>query len=253
MGDDTGTTTHAMFAAFVRCMAITGWSSQESVDILIPVLVDRKEKLSESAMTGLLIQVKRRRQKGTRQKYEIYQEKFQFFPSPAAKTTKTHPYVTLVAEVGVQRPISQAANTPVIVRKKMLQSAPNPLAIVKTPKVSTTDPESLSIPVHPRYSIFAYGCSDKVYSVIAESDRSGYNALLGNRDMLDEHPRKDDASLLAVRTMKPFWSAGIGCYKWIQNEFLRKYEKWEDDDGGLVVGEYEGDTIGETHESTNSQ
>jgi hypothetical protein len=238
MGDDTGTTTHAMFAAFVRCMAITGWSSQETVDILIPVLLDHEEKLSESAMTGLLIQVKRREKKGTTQKYAIYQEKFQFFPPPAkrttdptAKTTNPRPYVTLVAEVGVQSPISQATSTPVM----------NPPAIVGTSTVSTTDPPSIKRPrdVHPRYSIFAYGCSDKVYSVITESDRADYKALLGNHDMLDEHPRQDDASLLAVRTMKPLWSAGIGCYKWIENDFLHMYEKWEDDDGGLAVGKYD--------------
>jgi hypothetical protein len=258
MGDDTGTTTHAMFAAFVRCMAIIGWSSQETVDILIPVLLDCKDKLSESAMTGLLIQVKRRKKSGTTQKYEIYQKKFQFFPSSADTTeAATRPYVTLVAEVGVQRPISQAASTPVIIREKMFKSAPNPPAIIKTSTISTTDPESLHIPVqpvtihhpkdvHPRYSIFAYGCSDKVYRVIAESDRARYKALLGNRDMLDEHPRDDAASLLAVRSMKPFWSAGLGCYKWIKDDFLHMYEKWEDDDGGLAVGVREDDTIGET-------
>jgi hypothetical protein len=220
------------------------------------LLLDRKEKLSESAMTGLLIQVKQRKKKGTTQKYAIYQEKFQFFPpptkmtiDPTAKTTDTRPYVTLVAEVGVQSPISVAASTPVIIRKKMFKSAPNPPAIVGTSTVSTTDPQSLYIPVqpairhlrdvHPRYSIFAYGCSDKVYSVIAESDRAGYKALLGNRDMLDEHPRKDDASLLAVRTMKQFWSAGNGCYKWIEDDFIHMYEEWEDNDGGLAVGKYE--------------
>jgi hypothetical protein len=257
MGDDTGTTTHAMFAAFVRCMAIIGWSSQEAVDILIPVLLDYKAKLSESTMTGLLIQVKRRKKKGTRQKYEIYQKKFQFFPSPAYTTDDTRPYVTLVAEMGVQRPISRAASTPVIIREKMFESAPNPPAIIKTSTVSTMDPENLHIPVqpgsihhardvHPRYSIFAYGCSDKVYSVVAESDRARYKALLGNRDMLDEHPRDDAASLLAVRSMKPFWSAGMGCYKWINDEFLCMYEKWEDDDGGLAVGVHEDDTISKT-------
>jgi hypothetical protein len=66
MADSTGTTTHAMFAAFVRCMAIIGWSSQKIVDILIPVLRNREEKLSESAMTGLLIQVKRHKKKRIR-------------------------------------------------------------------------------------------------------------------------------------------------------------------------------------------
>ena len=71
MADDTGMTTHAMFAAFVQCMAITSWSSQETVNILIPMLRHHDEKLSESAMTGLLIQVKRRNQKGTMEKHDI--------------------------------------------------------------------------------------------------------------------------------------------------------------------------------------
>ncbi|KIM83548.1 hypothetical protein PILCRDRAFT_6971 [Piloderma croceum F 1598] len=261
MGDDTGTTTHAMFAAFVRCMAITGWSSQETVDILIPVLLDRKKKLSESAMTGLLIQVTRCRRQGPVTKYEINQKEFQFFPSPPDSTTDTRPYATLVAELGVQLPISQAAITPAKGKEKVIKSAPNPSgkrAIVGTSTASTTEPESLYIPVqpgsinhlrdvHPRYSIFAYGCSDKVYSVITGSDRPVFKFLLENRDMLDEHPRTDSASLLAARAMKPFWSAGVGCYKWIQNDFLQKYEKWDNDNGGLAVGKYEDDTIGETY------
>ena len=55
------------------------------------------------------------------------------------------------------------------------------------------------------------------------------------------------SALGAARAMmKPFWSAGVGCYKWIQNDFLHMYEKWEDDDGGLVVGVHEDDMIGET-------
>lgn len=53
MADDTGTTTHATFAAFVRWMAITCWSSQNVVDLLIPVLLRSRDMLQESAMTGL--------------------------------------------------------------------------------------------------------------------------------------------------------------------------------------------------------
>jgi hypothetical protein len=64
--------------------------------------------------------------------------------------------------------------------------------------------------------------------------------------MLDEHPWDDAASLLAVQSMKPFWSAGMGCYKRINDEFLCMYEKWEDDDGELAVGVHEDDTIGKT-------
>jgi len=97
-------------------------------------------------------------------------------------------------------------------------------------------PERIAHPrdVHPRYSNFAYGCSDK--GVIGHSDRAVYKFLLANRDMLDEHPRKVENSLRAVRTMKPFWRAGFDCYHWIESAFLRKYQVWEDDDdGGFAV------------------
>lgn len=81
-----------MFAAFV-C-----WSSQETVDILIPLLLGREQRLSASALISLLIQVERRKKNFFVIKYEINQE-FQFFPSPADNTTDAGPYVTLVAEV----------------------------------------------------------------------------------------------------------------------------------------------------------
>jgi hypothetical protein len=53
MADDTATL-YMMPAAFIQCMIIC-WSSQASIDILIPVLL---EKLEQSVMSGLLIQVK---------------------------------------------------------------------------------------------------------------------------------------------------------------------------------------------------
>ena len=74
MADNTATTTHAMFAAFIRCMAVICWSSQKSVDLLIPVLLKPREKLQESVMMGLLIQVKRRRAKGSVIQYAIDQD-----------------------------------------------------------------------------------------------------------------------------------------------------------------------------------
>jgi hypothetical protein len=76
-----------------------------------------------------------------------------------------------------------------------------------------------------------------------------YERLLGNRDMLDEHPRKDDVSLRAIRGMKSFWSAGQECYDWVEETFLRKYEDWGDDEG-LFFGLYKDDTIDETDQST---
>jgi hypothetical protein len=263
MADDTGTTTHAMFAAFVRCMAVICWSSQNIIDLLIPVLLRRGDKLREPAMTGLLVQVKRRQVKGSTIKYEINQDELGFFPTDG--TDDERPYITLVAELGVRLPISQAAIAKEKVREKLVRSSLKPWVTSsetprKPPAAETSTPSKIRIPelilhsrdVHPRYSIFAYGCSDTVYGVISHSDRPVYKFLLGNRDMLDEHPRKDEKSLRAVRTMKPFWGAGVDCYGWIESAFLQGYRVWEDDDGGsLAVGKYDdGDSIGGAEDST---
>jgi hypothetical protein len=177
MADDTGTTTDAMFAAFVRCMAIICWSSQEGAHILIPVLLDEKTKLEDAVMTGLLVQIKWRNRRGSVIKYQINQAELGFFP-PDSKDKR--PYITLVAELGVRLPISAAGTTQNLVTGK--KSAPRP---PKEPAVHGTSqiaPEQLHIPqlerpartrmnhsrdVHPRYSIFAYGCSNKVYGVIS--------------------------------------------------------------------------------------
>jgi hypothetical protein len=109
MADNTGTTTHAMWLAFVRCMAMICWSSQRTVDIIIPVLIEQGNKIEESAMTGLLIQVKRRKEKGSHIRYGIDQKAVGLFPADSMAVSR--PYVTLVAEVGVQLPFSPAAIT----------------------------------------------------------------------------------------------------------------------------------------------
>jgi hypothetical protein len=272
LADDTGTTTNAMFAAFVRGMAFICWSSQNIIDLLIPVLLTRAGTLGESTMTGLLIQVKRRKSKGSVIDYEIDQKALSFFPPSAEGTPDTRPYVTLVVELGVQHPFSSAASTQAIIRDKLRRSAPPPptpvLETPRKPKVvkELTTPSKIHIPkqpdrithprdVHPRYSIFAYGCSDTVYRVISRSDRNVYKLLLAHRDLLDEHPRTDDKSLHAVRKMKPFWSAGAGCYHWIEEPYLQKYEALQDaDDDGVsddrvLIGRYGDDTIGEPGQS----
>jgi hypothetical protein len=234
MADDTGTTSYAMFAAFVRCMAIICWSSQDVVDILLPTLLKRGDTIQESNMTAVCIQIKRRKVKGSVVRYEIDQRAIGLFPpSP----TDIRPYITLVAELGVQLPISKAATTKAIVRENLIkfkEDVDKPRTTTKRKAESPPGtPSEIVIPeqpvriahpkdVHPRYSIFVYGCSDTGYKVIKHSERSLYKLLLGNHDFLDEHPRDDNDSLDAVRRMKPFWSVGHQCYHWTDVPFLRK-------------------------------
>ena len=137
------------------------------------------------------------------------------FPPSSGRDKDVRPYITLVAELGAQH---------------------RPSSMVVTNQIAhPTD-------VHPHKSIFAYGCSDTVYNVIARSDRPLYKHLLANRDFLDEHGRADASPLGAVRRMNPFWTAGNDCYHWIQDPFLNKSENRHDDDdndngyGELQVG-----------------
>ena len=50
MTDDGGTTAHAMFGTFIRCMAILYWSHQNIIDILTPVLLEREKQLQKSVV-----------------------------------------------------------------------------------------------------------------------------------------------------------------------------------------------------------
>jgi hypothetical protein len=231
--DDSGTTTHAMFAAFVRCMAFICRSSHNIVDILVPVLLKREKMLEESVMTGLLIRVKGRKTRSAK----IDQRALEFFPAPPSSTGDIRPYITLVAEVGVQVQTTPATVTEIEVGERLAGSS---LTLLAPPLKASRKPTA---DVHPRYSIFACGCSNTVYNVISHSDRPVYKFLLANRDMFDEHPRKNEESLSAARKMRPFWN---GDFEWIEKDLLRKDRNWRDDEGGLFVGKYEVDTVGET-------
>lgn len=201
-------------------------------------------------MTGLLIQIKWHKTKGSTVAYEINQTDLLFFPP---LIVDERPYITLVAELGVQLPISPPAITKMKAKDRHTPSTSKlPKETARKPTAgeiptSLATPSKVTIPeqpdiihhprdVHPRYSIYAYGCSNTVYNVISHSDRATYKFLLANCDMLDEHPRKDVLSLSAVRRMKPFWSAGIDCYEWIDAPGLQQHSKWLNDNGGLFVG-----------------
>ncbi|KAF8907069.1 hypothetical protein CPB84DRAFT_1769422 [Gymnopilus junonius] len=57
----------------------------------------------------------------------------------------------------------------------------------------------------PKYSIFAYGCSPRVYRGIDDLHKTLYALLLSLHDFLGEYPHQNNESLKAVQRMKPFW------------------------------------------------
>ena len=235
MADDTGTTSAAAWAAFMRHMAIMCRNGQHTVDCIIPVLLWDTE-LCEHVMTGLLIQYKRKKQRGTVAGYSIDQNAVNFFPKTdeectqhgsKSKSTLNRPYVSLIMELGVQPKVANEANTPTHFKpdssskkKSSRPQAPDPPTPSKV-YIPTAGKSHRRSKAHARYNIFAYGCSPTVYRGIDVAHKASYALLLSSRDFLGEHPRKDAQTLEAVRRMKPFWNGGDSCYHWIaHNETL---------------------------------
>ena len=238
MADDTGTTSTAAWAAFVRHMAIMCRNGQHTVDCILPVLL-WDTRLCEHVMTGVLVQFKRKIQGGTIAEYSIDQAKFNFFPKTLEKCThgsiptSYRPYVSLIMELGVQLKTPEEAKTATIYKpdrsssKKKSEGRPQtPPPIEGGPDHAT--PSKIYIPPygqrhhpqkgHARYNVFAYGCSPTVYRGIDVAHKASYALLLSSRDFLGEHPRKDAQTLKAVRRMKPFWNGGDDCYHWVEHD-----------------------------------
>ena len=71
---------------------------------------------------------------------------------------------------------------------------------------------------HPRYDIYAYGCSPTVYGVV--KSKHTFARLLGSRGFLAEYPRQDAECMASICQMKPMWTTGPECYSWVQNDLL---------------------------------
>ena len=212
MGDSTGTTSAASWVALTRGMAIITRSGDVAVDVIIPILLHDKQ-LCEEVVSGLLVQFKRRRHGGPKASYLIDQRTIGFFPE-GSPDEHPRPYISLVMELGVQ----PKGTVPT---KELPKSAPS---------ASTTTPSKLDVmkqgrlrharDTHPRFSIFAYGCSNTVYKGISPDQRATYQYLLASRDFLAEHPRQHSGALDAVGRMKPFWKAGSASYDWVDEKAL---------------------------------
>ncbi|KIM77974.1 hypothetical protein PILCRDRAFT_11631 [Piloderma croceum F 1598] len=125
---------------------------------------------------------KRPKKRGSTVTHETNQTDLSFF---SALIADERPYITLIAELGVQLPISP----PAIMKTKA--KGTYTASTSKLPKETARKPTAGEIPtspatpskviipvqlgiihhprdVHPRYSIYAYGCSNTVYNVISD-------------------------------------------------------------------------------------
>jgi hypothetical protein len=235
MADDTGTTSAAAWVAFVRHMAIICRHGERAVDCIIPVLM-WNTRLCEHVITGILIQFKRRKKKGTVVGYSIDQADVKFFPHTldqcvhgSTDNNSHRPYISMVMELGVQPEIPDVAKTGTKFqgKKSAAKKCPKTPPPAKHVHVHGT-PSKIYVPQHgskhhlieghARYNIFAYGCSPTVYRGIDDLHKAKYALLLSSRDFLGEHPRHNGQSIAAVRRMKPFWSGGQACYHWVEHD-----------------------------------
>lgn len=254
MADDTGLTSQAMLSVFIRGMAIMTHTTESMVDLILPVLLRSDEPLTGSNISCLAVQIKLHQQNlGVINIYQIDHKVAGFFSQSDDTDRVSRP---LVAGLGVQLPIKGPTKTKVVVRvalrqkpklgvplkgkakatkqrtfghaKKVIaftsfQLPPSKLYIPPQPEVETRQNNH----THPRYSLFVYVCFPESYKPVRSAD--AYALLLANRDFLAEHPRQNEATLSAVRKMKPFWSVGNDCYEWVQISFLHQHPGIDED------------------------
>lgn len=110
--DDSVIGKRSMVSGFLRGVAFMCHNHRKDIDIVIPVLLDKRYVLKESSMSALFVQVKRRRP-GSSTACIIYERVHGFFPNKQQKVVSTReqedtrPFVTLVAELGIDNPLGK--------------------------------------------------------------------------------------------------------------------------------------------------
>ncbi|KAF8882381.1 hypothetical protein CPB84DRAFT_1965388 [Gymnopilus junonius] len=131
MADNTGVTSAATWVAFIRHMAIMCRNGQDSVDCIIPVLLQGNAKVCEHVITAVFVQFKRRVTAGSTTELLIDQARLNFFPKilkncdHGSNIAPYRPYLCLAMELGVQPPLPETAKTPTTFRPKEQTGRPS--------------------------------------------------------------------------------------------------------------------------------
>ena len=222
--------TSIAWAAFVRGAAIIG---KDTTDFIIPVLDGNK--IGESTITVIHIQVKNQIRDRQRNKYMIDAEAVGLFPKD---TRKFHPYVCLVMELGVvptqkskdsdepKKPTKGKGQQSATQRRlrTVVEAEPSNASKMSVHKDGLARKKLSKDEAHARYHIFAYGCSKTIYKDV---EKAKFAKLLGKYDVFDDHARQDDESLAAIRKMKPVWEPGVHCFGWTTSDANLREELME--------------------------
>ena len=242
--DSAALTEDVALGCFIRSMAVICQHNAAAIDAFIPVLMDQTAVLDATVMTGILVRFKLRSSPGTMAAYTIDAAKVGLFPRSSCEgEASRRPYIALTMELGVGSKPPLFTTMPVKpASKQMTEAIPPPAG--STPNTGARHQQSSSSSKarsseaaqrrrHPRYSIYAYGCSPTVYRVIGLREDEDYQCLLRGGKPLWAQPRQDPASL------KPFFAVGdaaAASWDWLSNPPPDTVPRSESGgDGGVIL------------------
>lgn len=221
-GDNSSMTLPVMKAAFIRGMAFIGHPTQDYVDLMIPVLIDKNKPITDDNMTAIMWQVKRRLKSSARNAVNFDADQIYFFPKGTAEEKIAEkPYIVLISELGLFK-----KNYDYVQLHAKAVGAKGVLEQPSRPSTRMTglgaSPAKISLGSSPKkhplkYTIFAYGCSPTIYKVIGERERQKYQKLLAIKPPFYDHPRQ--YTMRAVHAFKPLWFLAKSYYDWIQGPY----------------------------------
>ncbi|KAI5116426.1 hypothetical protein M0805_008897 [Coniferiporia weirii] len=193
--------TEGAWAAVARGMAFQCGPDEDMVNIFIPVVLGKESKLCESCMSGILVHVRTQIGSGHGARVDIDERYNGFFPEQSGRDGR--PYITIDMELGTHYSRrEQAKDTPVAT---VAPGGEQDSSTSATTSVGEVDPINTEVMEHPRYAIFARGCSESVFGVV--DNKNFYAELLVPGSIFREPFRQTDEALSAVRGFKlPFWT-----------------------------------------------
>ncbi|KAL4251325.1 hypothetical protein ABKN59_005644 [Abortiporus biennis] len=191
--DGSGLSQEGAQAAFTRGCGYICEGMQEGVDLMIPIadITNGDEVLSLSKFTFLLFQFNNCGNRPAVNRVIIDTAQLGLFN--AQPSSAPIPYAALMIELGIPSDSKHYGE-------------------IHTPTCARSSSRHNDIHPYPRYAVFAYGCSNKIYKVVQTSEECEFSFLLGSRE-LSEHPRKE--TFQAVLKTRPFVTADQG-YSYIK-------------------------------------
>jgi hypothetical protein len=221
-GDESSFNPEAALHAYLRSAAIICRNNAKAVDVIIPIVLDHRERLTPSNMTCMFVQFKNGQMAESRAKTSIFAQDLSYFPR---NVDESRIYLAVVMELGLARPSSWLAKVCTqdqsLLAQKLHQAVPKPsdlLAPTRSPRSGIYIPPLLTYgsaaTQNPRYSIFVYGCSSTVYQVIEQDEDHEYKSLLAIGDLFAEHSRQSAEALGLLRRQKLLMIRGPDCFHW---------------------------------------